>query len=437
MKKQLQQFTEGEEKEEKKAVSRPAAPKAAQQSRTEDDGDEEMEDDDDKAQEVEETKGEEKEQAAGDGPSDAFIGVPPAGSGKWASCIRIMEPTQLDSTFLLELPPNEAAFSLCVLPFSARPGHLFLAVGTVQNLVYAPQSHTAAFIHIYQFVREGAALQLLHKTPVSDVPLAMTGFQGKLLAGVGQALRMYDLGKRKLLRKSENRHFPTVIQSINVSHDRIFLGDLAEAYHIVKYRKEAKQLVIVAESNAPRYLTSSVILDYNTVAGADKFGNLVVTRVPQRMNKESFDDPSGGLLRGKYGELLQGDLPKLEDVVHYHVGEMITSIQKAALVPGPEILIYTTILGGIGIFIPFLSREKLDFFGHLEMHLRGSNPPLAGRDHLAYRSSYWPVKSCCDGDLCEQFASLDYDKQSAIADELVCKISDVHKELEAMRNRVL
>jgi len=71
------------------------------------------------------------------------------------------------------------------------------------------------------------------------------------------------------------------------------------------------------------------------------------------------------------------------------------------------------------------------------MHLRGSNPPLAGRDHMAFRSAYWPVKSCTDGDLCEQFVALDFDKQTTIAEELVCKVSDVHKELEAMRNRVL
>jgi splicing factor 3B subunit 3 len=442
MKKQLlqtlnEELGEGDASKESTAAEGRNIKSARQIADEEGKDDEEMEDQNENENLVQETKSDLKEASLDGGPSDAFVGVPHAGIGRWASCIRVIEPSQLESTFLLELPENEAAFSLCILPFQNRPGHLFLAVGTIQNLVYAPQSFTAAFIHIYQFVREGAGLQLLHKTQVSEVPLALAGFQGKLLAGVGKVLRIYELGKRKLLRKTECRGFPTTIQSLNVSHDRIFLGDIAEAFHIIKYRKEAKQLVKYCESSSPCYLTSACVMDYNTMAAADKFGNILITRVPMSLNTTAFEDPSGGLLRGKYGEILQGDVPKLEDVVHYHVGETITSIQKAALVPGPEILIYTTILGAIGIFIPFLSREKLDFFAHLEMHLRGSNPPLAGRDHMAFRSAYWPVKSCTDGDLCEQFVALDFDKQTTIAEELVCKVSDVHKELEAMRNRVL
>lgn len=30
-------------------------------------------------------------------------------------------------------------------------------------------------------------------------------FQGRLIAGVGKALRVYDMGKKRLLRKTENR----------------------------------------------------------------------------------------------------------------------------------------------------------------------------------------------------------------------------------------
>lgn len=46
-----------------------------------------------------------------------------------------------------------------------------------------------------------------------------------------------------------------------------------------------------------------------------------------------------------------------------------------------------------GALLPFTSREDVDFFSHLEMHLRQDHPPLAGRDHMAYRSAYFPVRS--------------------------------------------
>lgn len=66
-------------------------------------------------------------------------------------------------------------------------------------------------------------------------------------------------------------------------------------------------------------------------------------------------------------------------------------------------MVYGTLLGGVGALLPFVSREDWDFFSHLEMHMRQEQPPLAGRDHLAFRGFYFPVKDVIDGDLCEQY----------------------------------
>lgn len=38
------------------------------------------------------------------------------------------------------------------------------------------------------------------------------------------------------------------------------------------------------------------------------------------------------------------------------------------------------------------SPQDHDFFQHVEMHLRSEHPPLCGRDHLSFRSYYFPVK---------------------------------------------
>ena len=40
------------------------------------------------------------------------------------------------------------------------------------------------------------------------------------------------------------------------------------------------------------------------------------------------------------------------------------------------------------------------------MHIRQDHPPLSGRDHLAYRGAFVPVKDTIDGDLCEQFSQV-------------------------------
>jgi splicing factor 3B subunit 3 len=81
--------------------------------------------------------------------------------------------------------------------------------------------------------------------------------------------------------------------------------------------------------------------------------------------------------------------------------------------------------------------QDKDFFLHLEMHLRQEHPPLAGRDHLAFRSAYFPNREVVDGDLCSQFAALPPTKQQAIAAELDKSVGEVLKKLEERRNAII
>ena len=58
---------------------------------------------------------------------------------------------------------------------------------------------------------------------------------------------------------------------------------------------------------------------------------------------------------------------------------------------------YSTISGGLGGMLPLASKEDADFMKHLELFLRaedadGGGPSLVGRDHVAFRSYYMPVK---------------------------------------------
>ena len=61
------------------------------------------------------------------------------------------------------------------------------------------------FIRIYAIRDGGRRLELLHKTKVDGVPGALTAFKGRLLAGIQKTVRIYELGKKKLLRKCEHR----------------------------------------------------------------------------------------------------------------------------------------------------------------------------------------------------------------------------------------
>ena len=51
-------------------------------------------------------------------------------------------------------------------------------------------------------------------------------------------------------------------------------------------------------------------------------------------------------------------MQQVDIVSNFHVGELVTSLQKATLIPGgSEALVYTTLSGGIGMLVPFTSHE--------------------------------------------------------------------------------
>mmetsp|Transcript_5908 Transcript_5908/g.9597 ORF Transcript_5908/g.9597 Transcript_5908/m.9597 type:complete len:1230 (-) Transcript_5908:259-3948(-) len=364
------------------------------------------------------------------------VATAPAGHGHWASCIRLLDVPKQETLQLIEMDNNEAAFSMCTAVFHGS-GDLHLVVGTVKDLTQQPRGQSGGFLYVYRFSEDRRQLLFVHKTPVDDVPYAVCSFQGRLLAGVGRALRIYDMGKRKLLRKCENKNLPNLVTTLYAKADRIYAGDINESISFLKYKRSENQLYVFADDINPRWMTSMVYLDYDTIAGADKFGNVFIDRLPSEVSDEVEDDPTGSGLKFERG-YLNGAPHKLENINNYFVGEIVNSLTKGTIQPGgKEALIYSTLNGAIGALLPFQSREDVDFFSHLEMHLRQENPPLCGRDHLSFRSYYYPVKEVIDGDLCETYTSLPYDKQRAIADELDRTPAEVAKKLEDIRNLIL
>nr|GEW00425.1 hypothetical protein [Tanacetum cinerariifolium] len=249
--------------------------------------------------------------------SDEQYGYPKAESDKWVSCIRVLDPKSTETT-----------------------------LGTAKDLQFWPKrSLTAGYIHIYWFVQDGRSLELLHKTQVDGVPLALCQFQGRLLVGIESRLRLYDLGKEGCLER-----------------------DIQESFYYCKYVRDENQLYVYADD-------SDV--------------------------SDEIEEGPGSIKRE------QGMLNKVEEIVQFHVGDVVTCMQKASLNPrGVECLVYGTEL-----------------------------PRLCGRDHMAYRSAYYPVKDVIDGDLCEQYHMLTLEKQRKIAVELDATRGKILKKLEDVRNK--
>ena len=185
------------------------------------------------AEEMKEAAGEDEQELANEMaevfmnenlPEEVF-GAPKAGAGMWASCIRVMDPIQGKTVQKIKLEQNEAAMSICFVKFNAQPEFTFCLVGVAKDYKLNPRSVGGGYIYTYRIVPNPMGqpnLELVHKTILDEIPYAMCAFQGKVLIGVGKLLRLYDLGKKKMLRKSENK--------VNDFLDKTYFGKTGNNY---------------------------------------------------------------------------------------------------------------------------------------------------------------------------------------------------------------
>ena len=305
------------------------------------------------------------------------VGPPlPSSPGCWASAVRVVDLGKLTDSdaaeaaapstslhnprvthHLFDLPADVAALCVTTATFHDHPGHVFVLVGVAHGLRYHPRTHSGGAIHTYRMfeqevgydasgkelppgVLQGAVavgrvqrLQFYHATPLEEPPTALAPLAGRVLVGTGRSVRMYDLGKRRLLRKCEMRGLPTVVTSLSpVGVDRVFVGDAAESVHAVKYKRAENALVAFADDVVPRAVTCLTQLDPDTVAVGDKFGNVAVLRIPDDVSDDA-DNPTGNRLLWD-SAVLNGAPHKLETVAQYYVGEAVTSLQKTPMGSG-------------------------------------------------------------------------------------------------------
>ena len=403
------------------------------------DGDDAMDMDMDEDSDEEEKKdggGEEEDEDDDDARLTPIRGPIPAEQGRWGSCVRLVDPANACSTLdCVEMNRNEAALCCASVRFHSRGGESLLAVGTVTGMTMHPLSHKESHVVLYRVVN-GERLQLLHRTKVDDGPvLSLVHFQGRLLVGIGKVVRLYEMGKRQLLKKCELRGLPTMVKTLQAAGDRAFVGDMMQSVQFIRYDATSNRLVLVAKDRSPRPVTCTELLDINTVAVGDKFGNVSVLRLPRGADVGAIDVTG---TRALWDSSREDSTPKLETLCTYHVGEVVTSMTRASLVAGgAESLIYVTVTGRVGALVPFTSREDVEFFSSLEGFLRVEAPRPTGRDPQSYRSYYAPIRHIVDGDLCDAYAQLPYDAKQKIAEQLDRSVGEVMKKLEDTKNALL
>jgi CPSF A subunit region len=97
---------------------------------------------------------------------------------------------------------------------------------------------------------------------------------------LGSARTKYKFNKSDLLRNNLQpelfQHIPNMIVNIQTVGHRIYVSDVQESVYSVRYKRMENQLIIFADDTYPRWVTCTAVLDFDTVAIADKFGNIAV-----------------------------------------------------------------------------------------------------------------------------------------------------------------
>ncbi|KAG9509541.1 Splicing factor 3B subunit 3, partial [Fragariocoptes setiger] len=358
------------------------------------------------------------------------------GSDRWRSLLRILDPLTGLSHQEVLFDSEECLTSLALSTFSK--GFTSVIVGVAKGLKIKGRNHNDCYINSYRLAQDGNSLEFMHSTPVESVPQAMCTFQSLIAIGIGKTVRIYDMGQKKLLTKCENRQITNFVVSISAHGSRLMVADAQDGFTFMKYTRAGNSsLTVFADDVDQRFVVSAGVIDHSTVAAGDKFGNLSIIRLHHDVNDDVDDDPTGTRSLWDRG-WLGGSSQKSESIVNFHVGDIITSIQKVSLAPGfLECIVYTTIMGAIGALIPLTNREDIDFFQKLESSMRTDHMPLCGRDHVKYRSFLFPVKNVIDGDLCDLYTSLDSSVQQRVANELDMATADICLLIDQVVERIL
>jgi len=321
-----------------------------------------------------------------------------------------------------KLPQNEHIITSALVHFESRDASYILVS------IYKYVDTKEYYINTYDM-----DLNFVHQTKLPEAAYAIVGFQGKVLIGVADHLRLFDIGLKQLLSKTNSRvdNISQIIK-IETQGNRVVIGDLRESVTFLVYKPKLNEFLPFADDILPRHITSIKMVDYNTVIGGDKFGNLFVLRATEESSKIS--DTNSTFLTTQ-DKVLNGAPYKLQNLCNFYIEDIPTSFSKGSFtIGGRDIVIYSGLQGTVGALIPLVTKSDIKFFHKLEKSMRMHKVDLLGRMNLMFRGYYQPVKNVIDGDLIETFISLPESIQNKVANELEKTPREVSKRIYEVRS---
>ncbi|KAI0559796.1 splicing factor 3B subunit 3 SF3B3 [Gracilaria domingensis] len=305
-------------------------------------------------------------------------------------------------------------------------------------------------LRVYRVDKKTRKPVFLHETMIEEPSYAVVAFRDMVLVGVGRAIRLYDLGKRKLLRKGECKQaVGNRVTAIAVcGGDRVFVGDVQESVTLFKYTAGTGlgRSVDYNSVNVERQGGRFVCIANDTLCRW--FGNVFVLRIPPELASEA--EELMGVVALEKGAGIGGSVRgthQLSVEACIHVGGTVVGLSlgrlngRTAIEMGPQgeddesqnAIIYATMDGAVGVLVPLAAWNDAEFVRLVEHEMRRRYTTICGRDHLAYRSSFYAVKNVVDGDLCEMLGALPHEDILKCCNVIGQPVSEVMRRIEELR----
>ncbi|EKE42344.1 hypothetical protein ENUP19_0388G0004 [Entamoeba nuttalli] len=349
--------------------------------------------------------------------------------GNWVGGIHTLDASQDELIQFIDFDNNKHPTGGCVVR-SISKNQTYLIVGVIESYKTRPIQWKSSEIQVYSINER--SINYCYSTKVEYPVRAFAEFKGMVLAGVGNILRLYDIGLKSLLKKAEKRQFASDIAQLHVIGETILLTGVSDGFNLIRYNQINHKFDIYADS-LPRWVVTAAPLNQSTVLASDKFGEIFMYQLPKEIEEQALN-PFSTLLQ-PHKTIYEGSSYKMVTATQFFVGDIATSFAQCSLIPGaPSIFLYSNFMGGLSALIPLQSQNDIDFYQHLEMHMRVHWTNLTDRNHISFRSSIVPVKDTVDGDLCELYERLPYEIQQEIAEEMEKEVNEIIKKLHDLRH---
>lgn len=353
----------------------------------------------------------------------------------WTSCIQVVDQSEHEVIQTIKSPENER---LVCITLAAFDGSMHLVVGAVKE--------QSCCIKTFK-VGDDHQIEPVHTTATDAEVTALVSFGSRLVAAVDNQLRVYEMGKKQLVKKSSTALtiLTRVTKLENVEAGLFVVSDATSSVLYLVFDSSNNRFVPLVSDTMPRAVTAFASLDKRNVIAGDKFGNIFVNSVPLEVARQI----SNNVLSQFQDDYLNGPSFRLTKSCDFYLGDIVTSFHKGSfVVGGKESIIYTGLQGTVGVMLPLSTRQEAQFLLKFEKSLRKwyerelDDVPntdekfnLVGRDQTKFRGYYNPVKNVIDGDFLEKYYELGSVAKIKIAGELGRVPREVERKLYDLRNR--